>query len=261
MSRFCFRLGLGLLLCAVPVALQARPALASSRVQPVGQGTSRVEITSPAPSAVVRGTILVEGTAIDTDFRYYRLDWAPDPPVGGVWNPIQPPVAQQVRDGVLGLWDTTAVPDGLYLIRLQIIRNDALVPEVQVRVQVANATPTPSPSPTPPPTSTPPPGTATPGPSPTPLIWQPPTRTPRPTEGPGTPTATPSGPDPANSPFRPERLRGASCTGVWITLGVFVSLGLYSLIRTAVRGQLRVAWWRFRRDTLGPLFARWRRDR
>jgi hypothetical protein len=219
---------------------------------PVLQGGSRLEIASPLPNSEVRGTIQIIGTAIDTSFRYYELHWAPDPPVGDLWTPVQDPVSQQVQDGVLGIWDTTVVPDGLYLIRLRLVRNDDLTLKVEIRVQVSNATPTPRPTQTPLPSPTPLPGTATPGPSPTPLIWQPPTRTPRPTAGPGTPTSTPVGPDPAESPFRPERLREAMCNGMWIAVGVFVALGIYGSLRSAMRRPFRIWWWRF---------TNWLRDR
>jgi hypothetical protein len=49
------------------------------------------------------------------------------------------------------------------------------------------------------------------------------------------------------------------CTGAYITLGVFGVLGLYSMLRMAARGQLRVAWFRFRREVIAPLFGSGRR--
>lgn len=227
------------LLASVP-AVQAAPGSTAS-----AQTGSRVEIASPSANTVVRGVVQITGTAIDPNFRHYELDWAPDPPVNDSWTPVQPPVAQQVQNGILGVWDTTTVPDGLYLIRLRLVRHDELTLELQVRVQVSNATPTPRPSSTPLPTPTPRPGTPTPGPSPTPLIWQPPTRTPRPTAGPGTPTVTPVGADSELSPFNPARLRSAACSGAWLTLLAFVALGVYGSLRGAARGPLRVWWWRF----------------
>lgn len=223
--------------------------------------TSQLEIGSPLPGETVAGQVQIVGTALDPGFSRYELDWAPDPPVDDAWQPIQPPISQQVRDGVLGVWDTTAVPDGLYLIRLRIVRLDESSGEVIVRVLVVNATPTPPPTLPPTATNTPPPGTPSPGPSPTPLIQQPPTRTPRPSETPGGPTETPPPVDAENSPFRPERLRQAACSGVYLAFGTFLTLGLYSLIRAAARGQLRSHWWYFRREVLNPLFARRRRGR
>ncbi len=241
------------LVWCVALAAASAPVRASDGAAPSGQqGISRIEIASPAVNSVVRGAIQITGTAVDPNFRQYELDWAPDPPVGDAWTPIQPPVAQQVQDGILGVWNTATVPDGLYLIRLRLIRTDELTLEREIRVQVVNATPTPRPTHTPLPSPTPLPGTATPGPSPTALIWQPPTRTPRPTAGPGTPTATLVGPDPAQSPFHPERLRQAACSGLWITLGAFLALGLYGATRFAVRRPLRVVGWRL---------ANWLRNR
>jgi hypothetical protein len=133
-----------------------------------------------------------------------------------------------------------------------VIRGDESVIEDQIAVQVVNATPTPTATATPTPSPTPLPGSPTPGPSPTPLIQQPPTRTPRPAvtlEGP-TPTI-PAAPD--NRLLPPGALRQAASRGALITVGIFVLIGLYGLIRTTARGQLREALWHLRREIINPL--------
>jgi hypothetical protein len=225
-------------------------------------GETVVQITTPAQNDRVSGVVMIIGTVIDPNFVFYQLEYALEPIVGDpIWLSLQPPVTQQVRDGVLGIWDTTLVADGRYLVRLQLARADGTLVEYVLRVEVANATPTPTPTVTPSPTPTPLPGTPTPGPSPTPLIWQPPTRTPRPTATPGGPTLTPTPFDVNDSPLDPDRLRGAAWTGVKIALGVFGFLALYSLLRAAVRGQLRVLLWRFRREVVNPLLDGPRRRR
>jgi hypothetical protein len=201
----------------------------------------------PQASATVTGLVQIIGTALAPDFDHYELAWSSDPPLNDeAWQPVQPDIAQQVRAGVLGVWDSTLVPDGQYLLRLRTVRTDQTFIEALVRVQVANATPTPTFTPIPTVTSTLLPGPATVGPSPTPLIQQPPTRTPRTTQTPGGPTATPAAIE--DAPFRAERLRGAACSGVWFTLLAFGGLGVYGMVRMARRGQIRDAWWSFRRD-------------
>ncbi len=212
------------------------------------------DIASPQNNEIVSGAVTITGTAVDIDFRFYQLDYNIDPTPSDVpWTAVQPPVAQQVRDGILGIWDTTGLPDGRYVLRLQVIRNDGQAISDEVHVQIGNATPTPLPTLPPPPTPTPPPGTPTPGPSPTPLIWQPPTRTPRPSPTPGGPTVTPTPMDLSDSPLRADRLRLAAWRGMLITVSAFAVLGVYSLIRAAARGTLRTAWWRFRREIVNPV--------
>jgi hypothetical protein len=208
-----------------------------------------VDITSPAVGEIVSGVVQISGTAIDTDFAHYELAYALDPPINDQsWIPIQPPITQQVRDGILGAWDTTPLVDGRYLIRLRVVRIDEEAEAVEeiVRVQVSNATATPLPTLPPAPSATPLPDTPTPGPSPTPLIQQPPTRTPRPTPTPGGPTATPEPLNLEDSPFRPDRLRQAAVSGGLITLGVFCLLGLYLLFRNQLLDQIRVLIWQIR---------------
>lgn len=201
---------------------------------------SEVAITSPVEGETLRGVVAITGTTADPQFNFYELEFAADPPSeANPWTALQPPVAQQVRDGILGVWDTTTVADGRYHIRLRVTRLDNSVVEVSVGVVVVNATATPLPTPLPTFTATPPPGTPTPGPSPTPLIIQPPTRTPRPTATPGGPTATPQPFDPEASPFQPARLRRAAWTGVWLTIMVFTALGGYAGWRAYRRGELR----------------------
>ncbi|HEC21295.1 MAG TPA: hypothetical protein ENI95_00090 [Chloroflexi bacterium] len=232
----------------------ARPLRASTPSQE-GEGEGQAVIASPQYNETISGVVQITGTAIDPAFSFYQLEYALNPPQGEEsWFPIQPPVAQQVRDGVLGIWDTTLVVDAEYVLRLRVIRSDETVIEDQVRVRVANATATPLPTLPPPPSPTPEPGTPTPGPSPTPLIQQPPTRTPRPTATPGGPTPTPIPPAAdEDSPFRPEALRRAALRGALGALAVFGLLGLYGLFRAARRGQLRVTLWRFRREVINPL--------
>jgi hypothetical protein len=249
-------------LIIVAMLLHASPAAAQTATPPpFDTRGGRVEIISPRPGDIIQGSIRIVGTALSPEeFDHYELAWAPDPAIGvDAWQDIQPPVAQQVLNNVLGLWESTIVPDGRYLLRLRMVRGDGTFLETQVRIEVANATITPTFTASPTFTNTPPAGPATAGPSPTPLIQQPATRTPRPTQTPGGPTATPIAVMGVDSPFRPANLRAAACQGAVFTMIFFVGIGLYGLGRTAARGQLRVTWWRFKTEFVQPLMDRFRR--
>jgi hypothetical protein len=212
------------------------------------------KITSPVLDTEIAGLAQIAGTAVDPAFVQYELAYALDPPTGEEsWQPIQPPIAQQVVDGILGAWDTTQVADGVYQIRLRVVRTDGTTLDDQVRVRVINATAIPTPTETPVASPTEPPPTATAGPSPTSVIWQPPTRTPRPSMTPGGPTPTPRPFAIENSPFTPDRLSAAAGNGFLIGLAAFVGLALYLIIRLALRGELRSGWQQVRAEYIHPL--------
>jgi len=80
----------------------------------------RTVIATPFNNQVVRGTLQVRGTATHEDFRYYRIEYAfgADATSGFVYfTGGNAPVFQ----GVLGLLDTTTLPNEAYTIRLVII--------------------------------------------------------------------------------------------------------------------------------------------
>lgn len=63
---------------------------------------------------------------------------------------------REVRDGLLGTWDTTTVPDGTYNLYLRVAYQDGNYKDTLPRqVVVANAEPTATPTPTETPTPTP----------------------------------------------------------------------------------------------------------
>jgi len=220
------------------------------------QGESRAVITSPGVAERVFGTVQVIGSALDPEFEYYILQFAPDPTPSDVgWADVQPSVVQQVSSGVLGAWDTAGLDDGRYILRLVMYRaggadEDAVVYEV--RVEVSNATPTPMPTATPTPPTDLFPGIPTLGPSPTPLIQQPPTSTPRPTLQ-VLATEVPADEDDESSPFDTERMVRAARRGVLFTVAFFALLGLYWVVRAGFRGTLAEFVAELRRDILRPL--------
>ena len=112
MRRNALIVALGLLLLAVPV-------LRVVQAQPTGQ------ITSPRDQAAVRGLVPVEGSATHSQFQKYEVHYGPQPNPGDQWTPIGgSPFSVPVVQGRLGLWDTTLIPDGVYSLRLRIVRLD-----------------------------------------------------------------------------------------------------------------------------------------
>ena len=244
---------------SLALALVAMLALAASLIaaapppQEGEEGTA--EIIAPQEGDAVRGVVQIVGTALHPDFNHYTLEFGFDPNVDDQWFPVQDPVAQQVQNGPLAVWDTTVVADGLYQLRLRVVRNDGAFDEAVVAgIEVKNAVPTQLPTILPSSTPTVVQGTPTIGPSPTSPIQQPPTNTPRPTPTPGGPTLTPT-PNP-NAALTRQQFRAAVCRGTGLTVVFFVLLGGYVLARRYARADIRRWWLRFRREVLDNLFSR-----
>jgi hypothetical protein len=152
-----------------------------------------------------------------------------------------------VVQGRLALWDTTVIPDGLYSLRLRVVRVDGNYNEYFVRgVQVVNARPTETP--TPEDTPTPEEPTETPAPTPTVVIAVPTVAspTPRPTDTP-LPTALPTATaEPVDLPF--QSVSDAVCRGAGITVAVFAGIGLFFVLKGVLASLLR---WLARRGREG----------
>jgi membrane peptidoglycan carboxypeptidase len=98
-----------------------------------------VNIELPALFSVVKGTLRVLGTAAGDDFASYRLQ------AGQGINPttwLQIGAGDQpVSSDVLGKWDTTQAADGLYALRLVVVRGDQSVETTVSQVTVDNTAP------------------------------------------------------------------------------------------------------------------------
>jgi hypothetical protein len=107
------------------------------------------EITSPLSNAQLRGTVQIMGSAyLGATFERYQIEYqptgTPEP-----WRVIGEAHYQEVRDGLLGVWDTTTVADGQYNLRLRVVKKDGNYEDTPVRrVVVANFQSTPTPTPT-----------------------------------------------------------------------------------------------------------------
>jgi hypothetical protein len=235
MKRILFAVVLAWILL-VPMAYQ------TSLAQPQGQ------ITSPLDRSTVRGLVPIEGSATHPEFQKYEMHYGPEPNPGDQWTPIGgSPFTVPVVQGRLGLWDTTIISDGIYSLRLRLVRLDGNYAEYYVRgIQVANTRPTETP--TAEPTETPSGPTETPAPTPTVVIGVPTVAspTPKPTSTP-LPTVPPTDtPEPLDLPF--QSVSDAACWGAQITLAGFVGIGLFFLLKGWFASFLR---WLHRRGREG----------
>ena len=98
-----------------------------------------VQFSDPAQFTVVRGKVILRGTAAGNAFTYYSLQTGEglNPPV---WLPVGAPSDKAVEDGVLGVWDTGQL-NGLYAIRLQVVRGDQRLETAILQVTVDNQAP------------------------------------------------------------------------------------------------------------------------
>lgn len=90
-----------------------------------------VALTFPPPVYVLTGEVDLVGTANLSDQSFYFLEYQPLgddllPRDGArtLWFPATLPTQTPVIDSLLGAWDTTTAPDGLYALRLTVNTND-----------------------------------------------------------------------------------------------------------------------------------------
>jgi hypothetical protein len=95
----------------------------------------QIMITSPKPGEVVKGQVILVGTADIPNFGFYKYEFSP---LGtNVWSTIQ--ANREVKQNVeLGLWDTSEISPGDYNLRLVVIDNQGnALPPCIVPVRVA----------------------------------------------------------------------------------------------------------------------------
>lgn len=217
---------------------------------PPAQQNGTCAITSPTAGSVLRGQVVIRGTATHPNFTGYQVGYAPDPNPTGEWK-FFASGQSPVQNGQLGVWDTTKLPDGAYQLIMEVIRTDGnkdlcFVGTMRVNNSAPTATFTPPPLPTAASTPTPLPtttvmATATTVVTSTVVIEQPPTSTPRPTptySAVSNPTPTPSSAT-FKLPFELAGLRDWSCKGAQLTLIVAVVVSAYFIIRNAVAAGIR----------------------
>jgi len=185
------------------------------------QQGAQVIITSPQENATVRGLVIIRGSATIPSFQFFKVEYGRGASPAD-WHLIGSTRPEPVIDGILAQWDTTSLPDGVYTLRLQAVKNDGNYQEYFVRqLVVANkrATETPTPTASPEPTRGPSP---TAGPTPTLAILQPTAALALPT-----PTPTPVRPQRQAMPQLPVANWGeAFCMGAGTMVAIFAVVGL-----------------------------------
>ena len=101
---------------------------------------NEVAIISPTAYSYVRGAIPLLGNARGGDFNFYRLVFGKgmNPTE---WTQIGPDHNNQVDKNVLELFDSTALEDGLYTLRLQVVEHDQNVRQHALQLTVDNTPP------------------------------------------------------------------------------------------------------------------------
>nr|MBN1229340.1 transglycosylase domain-containing protein [Anaerolineae bacterium] len=96
-------------------------------------------IHSPEPFSYVRGAVPIVGTARDPNFQLFRLSYGrglnPED-----WTQIGTNRFVPVSEGELGIWDARML-EGLYSLRLTVIRGNNSIEEVVIPVTVDNSPP------------------------------------------------------------------------------------------------------------------------
>jgi len=135
---------------------------------PLAPVNPNANISWPPPVYVVRGAFQVRGTAnlpgMSNYFLEFRALGADMQPVTGAdaWFPALLPSTAPVVEGILGTWDTRAVAEGVYELRLTVnVAGSTPVQQVVSPIRIENEPPPFAVTPTTPPLPTAIPATAT----------------------------------------------------------------------------------------------------
>jgi len=81
-----------------------------------GCANPRATLTSPTPGQAVQGEVQLRGSANIDQFAFYKYELS-NPEAGDVWVTLAASNTPVTED-VLGVWDSTTVPPGVYHLRL-----------------------------------------------------------------------------------------------------------------------------------------------
>lgn len=122
----------------LPPGLMETLGAATPGATPTSQTTGcipdHIMLTSPKPGEEIRGQVALEGTADIPNFGYYKYEFSPSGAED--WATVEAS-HKVIRNGELGVWDTSAITPGYYQLRLVVTDNqgDAL-PACVVPVQI-----------------------------------------------------------------------------------------------------------------------------
>lgn len=91
----------------------------------VPDDTADIAISFPPPVWVLNGSVEILGTADVLDMSNYLVEYRElvfdsEEEQEEIWFPASLPGSTAVRNGVVGIWNTTTVRDGLYALRLTV---------------------------------------------------------------------------------------------------------------------------------------------
>jgi hypothetical protein len=95
-----------------------------------------VRLTNPTVNAVLKGVVEITGSASIDEFQFYKFELKGEP-TSWEWRTISTSDTP-VADGVLGIWDTSALPAGAYTFRLVVVDQTGNYPkpcEVEVTIE------------------------------------------------------------------------------------------------------------------------------
>jgi len=110
------------------------PTATEPPVQPPDCPDPRCRLTWPGVNAVLKGAVEVTGSAYTNGFDYYKLEFGIGPNPQS-WSFILKGDAP-VSDGVLGVWDVSNLPPGVYTLQLKVVDYTGNWVDPPCRVQV-----------------------------------------------------------------------------------------------------------------------------
>lgn len=185
------------------------------------QDSPPIAITSPAADEVLRGEVTIIGSTADINFASAQLDFKYASDSGDGWFPLAA-LSQPALDSPLYLWNTAAITDGDYILRLRVSFTDGTFQEVTIPITIQND----SQSSTPTPVSTSTPESSIGVQIPTPFLLA---ASPTPTEVPR-PTPTPLPPNPAA--LTQNTILASLGRGALVILGLFLLAGILVRLRS-----------------------------
>jgi len=116
-------------------ATTVAPILDQPSEQSVGCVPDELIVTSPEPGENVSGTVTLVGTVDINNFGFYKYEVSPQG--AEAWATISV-FRETVRNGDLGLWDTSSLTPGDYQLRLEVTDNQGqALPPCVISVRVS----------------------------------------------------------------------------------------------------------------------------
>ena len=117
------------------VATAVAPALGQSSEQSSGCVPDALILTAPEPGGDVSGTVTLVGTVDIDNFGFYKYEVSPQG--AEAWATISAG-RETVRNGDLGLWDTSTLTPGDYQLRLEVTDNQGqALPPCVISIRVS----------------------------------------------------------------------------------------------------------------------------